>query len=173
MPSGSASARSRACRRTRMELFVARRGDGYDSGARRLAALRPRCRRDRKTGSGDAFRSIGPRPPCRALAGPRARPQGAAEAMPLFDRRRHPLRDNEPETKLPVMPLGRACHPRLPLARPVPQGASASPSCAQRLDRSAVTPNDAPAPRAGQQARLGRRARPRAAASRQGQCRSS
>ncbi len=36
----------------RMKSFVERRGDGYRFGARCLAALRPRCRRDRMPGAG-------------------------------------------------------------------------------------------------------------------------
>ena len=59
----------------------------------------------------DAFRSLGLDRrdalwAVRALDG-----KSAAEKLPLFDRPASGLRDNEPETKLPINAARPACHP--------------------------------------------------------------
>ena len=126
----------------RMEQFVRRRGGGYAFGARRLAALRARCRaRSSGLPQADAFRSHRPRPARRLVGGARARRgKSAAERLPLFDQPEIRLPDNEPETKLPAMPLGEhVIHDYRSLglslkAHPVS-------FLRQRLDRAGVTPN--------------------------------
>jgi error-prone DNA polymerase len=90
----------------RMEVFVSRRGDGYESV--RDVWLRSRLDVDEieKLAQADAFRSIGLDRRA-ALWQVRALDRkAAAETMPLFDRPGVRLSDNEPATKLPVMPLG-------------------------------------------------------------------
>ena len=62
--------------------------------------------RSRSSPQADAFRSLGLDRRAalwavRALDG-----KSAAERLPLFDQPEIRLRDNEPETRLPVMPLG-------------------------------------------------------------------
>ena len=124
----------------RMKAFVERRGDGYHSV--RDVWLRSgldvgeiEC-----LAQGDAFRSLGLGRrdalwAVRALDG-----KSAAEKLPLFDQPNIRLRDNEPETKLPIMPLGQhVIHDYRSLglslkAHPVS-------FLRQRLDRSGVTPN--------------------------------
>ena len=90
----------------RMEEFVARRGDGYESV--RDVWLRSGLDVDEieRLAQADAFRSLGLDRrealwAVRALDG-----KSAAERLPLFDRPKSRLRDNEPETRLPLMPLG-------------------------------------------------------------------
>ena len=124
----------------RMALFVERRGEGYRSV--RDVWLRSgldvgeiEC-----LAQGDAFRSLGLGRrdalwAVRALDG-----KSAAEKLPLFDQPDIRLRDNEPETKLPIMPLGQhVIHDYRSLglslkAHPVS-------FLRRRLDRSGVTPN--------------------------------
>ena len=67
--------------------------------------------------------------------------KSAAERLPLFDRPEHPPARQRAGNEAAAHAARRACHPRLPLARPFAQGASRLPSCAQRLDRVGVTPN--------------------------------
>ena len=90
----------------RIEQLVACRGDGYHSV--RDLWLRSGLNVDEieKLAEADAFRSIGLDRRAalwavRALDG-----RSAAEKLPLFDRPDLRLRDNEPETLLPVMPPG-------------------------------------------------------------------
>jgi error-prone DNA polymerase len=96
----------RGLSKDRMEAFVARRGDGYDSV--RDVWLRSGLDVDEieKLAQADAFRSIGLDRRA-ALWQVRALDRkAAAETMPLFDRPHIKLRDNEPATRLPVMPPG-------------------------------------------------------------------
>ncbi len=90
----------------RIEVFVARRGDGYATV--RDVWLRSGLDVDEieKLAQADAFRSIGLDRRA-ALWQVRALDRkAAAETMPLFDRPGVRLSDNEPATKLPVMPSG-------------------------------------------------------------------
>lgn len=90
----------------RMKVFVARRGEGYDSV--RDVWLRSGLDVDEieKLAQADAFRSIGLDRRA-ALWQVRALDRkAAAETMPLFDRPGIRLQDNEPATKLPLMPSG-------------------------------------------------------------------
>ena len=90
----------------RIEQFVARRGEGYESV--RDVWLRSGLDVDEieRLAEADAFRSLGLDRrealwAVRALDG-----KSAAERLPLFDRPKIRLRDHEPETRLPRMPLG-------------------------------------------------------------------
>ena len=90
----------------RMREFVARRGAGYDSV--RDVWLRSGLDVDEieRLAEADAFRSLGLDRrdalwAVRALDG-----KSATERLPLFDRPKMRLRDHEPETRLPRMPLG-------------------------------------------------------------------
>jgi error-prone DNA polymerase len=124
----------------RMEIFVARRGDGYDS----VRDVWMRSGLDvgemERLAEADAFRSIGVDRRAalwavRALDG-----KNAAEKLPLFDRPDIQLRDNEPETKLPTMPLGQhVIHDYRSLGLSL----KAHPVAflRQRLDRYGVMPN--------------------------------
>ena len=119
-----------------MDVFVTRRGDGYNSV--RDVWLRSGLDVDEieKLAQADAFRSIGLDRRA-ALWQVRALDRkSAAETMPLFDRPGMRLRDNEPETKLPIMPPANmsstttarsACRSRR----------TRSPSCAGGWNRSA------------------------------------
>ncbi|MER8829729.1 error-prone DNA polymerase [Mesorhizobium sp. M0938] len=124
----------------RMEVFVARRGDGYASV--RDVWLRSGLYVDEveKLAQADAFRSLGLDRrdalwAVRALDG-----RSAAETLPLFDRPAIRLRDLEPQTRLPTMPLGEhVVHDYRSLGLSL----KAHPLAflRQRLDRSGVTPN--------------------------------
>ena len=125
----------------RMAAFVERRGDGYES----VRDLWLRSGLDiqdiERLAEADAFRSIGLDRRA-ALWQVRALDRrSAAETMPLFDRPGIRLRDNEPETRLPVMPAGEhVIHDYRSLglslkAHPVS-------FLRPRLDRSGVTPNE-------------------------------
>ncbi|RWK54306.1 error-prone DNA polymerase [Mesorhizobium sp.] len=124
----------------RMEVFVARRGNGYASV--RDVWLRSGLYVDEieKLAQADAFRSLGLDRrdalwAVRALDG-----RGATETLPLFDRPAIRLRDLEPETRLPTMPLGEhVVHDYRSLGLSL----KAHPLAflRQRLDRSGVTPN--------------------------------
>jgi error-prone DNA polymerase len=90
----------------RMDLLVTRRGHGYDSV--RDVWLRSGLDVDEieKLAQADAFRSTGLDRRA-ALWQVRALDRKAAvETMPLFDRPGIRLTDNEPKTRLPVMPSG-------------------------------------------------------------------
>jgi error-prone DNA polymerase len=90
----------------RMEVLVARRGDGYRSVRDVWLRSGLDVGEIEKLAQADAFRSIGLDRrsalwEVRALDG-----RSAAEKLPLFDRPSLSLRELEPETKLPRMPLG-------------------------------------------------------------------
>jgi error-prone DNA polymerase len=91
----------------RMEDFVLRRGNGYDSV--RDVWLRSGLDTDEieRLAQADAFRSIGLDRRAALWAVRALDKKPAAERLPLFDRPALRLRDNEPETRLPVMPLGQ------------------------------------------------------------------
>jgi error-prone DNA polymerase len=124
-----------------MEAFVERRGAGYSS----VRDVWLRSGLDvgdiERLAQADAFRSIGLDRRAalwavRALDG-----RSAAEKLPLFDLPGPPLPDNEPETRLPVMPLGEhVIHDYRSLglslkAHPVS-------FLRRRLDRMGITPNE-------------------------------
>jgi error-prone DNA polymerase len=90
----------------RMKAFVARRGSGYDSV--RDVWLRSGLGPDEieKLAEADAFRSLGLDRRAALWAVRALEGKGAAGAPSLFDRPAAPLRDLEPETQLPAMPLG-------------------------------------------------------------------
>ncbi|MEO5324668.1 error-prone DNA polymerase [Mesorhizobium sp. CC13] len=124
----------------KMEAFVARRGQGYDS----VRAVWLRSGLDvgeiELLAQADAFRSIGLDRRAalwavRALDG-----RSAAEMLPLFDRPDVQLADNEPETQLPRMPLGEhVIHDYRSLGLSL----KAHPVAFLRhhLDRAGITPN--------------------------------
>ncbi|MER8518466.1 error-prone DNA polymerase [Mesorhizobium sp. M0145] len=124
----------------RMEAFVSRRGAGYASV--RDVWLRSGLNVDEieKLAQADAFRSLGLNRrdalwAVRALDG-----KSAAEKLPLFDQPAIRLRDLEPATRLPTMPLGEhVVHDYRSLGLSL----KAHPVAflRQRLDRSGVTPN--------------------------------
>ncbi|MER8399656.1 error-prone DNA polymerase [Mesorhizobium sp. M1348] len=124
----------------RMEAFVSRRGAGYASV--RDVWLRSGLNVDEieKLAQADAFRSLGLNRrdalwAVRALDG-----KSAAEKLPLFDQPAIRLRDLEPETRLPTMPLGEhVVHDYRSLGLSL----KAHPVAflRERLDRSGVTPN--------------------------------
>ncbi|CCV10551.1 error-prone DNA polymerase [Mesorhizobium sp. STM 4661] len=124
----------------RMDIFVSRRGEGYETV--RDVWLRSGLDVDEieKLAQADAFRSIGLDRRAalwavRALDG-----KSAAEMLPLFDQKNIRLRDLEPETKLPKMPLGEhVIHDYRSLGLSL----KAHPVAflRERLDRSGVTPN--------------------------------
>ena len=96
----------RGLSKDRMEVFVARRGDGYDSV--RDVWLRSGLDVDEieKLAHADAFRSLGLDRRAALWAAKALDGRSAAETLPLFDRPGQRLRDREPETRLPVMPPG-------------------------------------------------------------------
>ena len=124
----------------RMQEFVARRGEGYESV--RDVWLRSGLDVDEieRLAQADAFRSLGLDRrealwAVRALDG-----KSATERLPLFDRPNARLRDNEPETRLPRMPLGEhVIHDYRSLGLSL----KAHPLAflRERLDRIGVTPN--------------------------------
>jgi error-prone DNA polymerase len=125
----------------RMEVLVARRGEGYASVREVWLRSGLDVGEIEKLAQADAFRSIGLDRRA-ALWHVRALDhKSAAETMPLFDRPGIRLKDNEPATKLPVMPLGEhVIHDYRSLglslkAHPVT-------FLRARLDRSGVTSNE-------------------------------
>lgn len=124
----------------RMEAFVARRGAGYSSV--RDVWLRSGLDVDdiERLAQADAFRSLGLDRrealwAVRALDG-----KSAAERLPLFDQPAIRLRELEPETKLPTMPLGEhVIHDYRSLGLSL----KAHPVAflRERLDRAGVIPN--------------------------------
>ncbi|MGX5843206.1 error-prone DNA polymerase [Mesorhizobium sp. ArgA1] len=126
--------------RERMEAFVARRGSGYESV--RDVWLRSGLDVDdiERLAQADAFRSLGLDRrealwAVRALDG-----KSAAERLPLFDQPAIRLRELEPATKLPTMPLGEhVIHDYRALGLSL----KAHPVAflRERLDRAGVIPN--------------------------------
>jgi error-prone DNA polymerase len=124
----------------RMEKFIARRSSGYHS----VRDIWLRSGLDvgeiEMLAQADAFRSLGLGRrdalwAVRALDG-----KSAAERLPLFDRPEIHLRDNEPQTKLPLMPLGEhVVHDYRSLGLSL----KAHPVAflRRRLEASGVTPN--------------------------------
>jgi len=124
-----------------MQAFVERRGLGYETV--RDVWLRSGLNVEdiERLAQADAFRSIGLDRREALWAVHALDGKSAAEKLPLFDRPGPPLRDNEPETRLPVMPLGEhVIHDYRSLglslkAHPVS-------FLRKRLDRTGVTPNE-------------------------------
>ncbi|MDX8467780.1 error-prone DNA polymerase [Mesorhizobium sp. VK23B] len=124
----------------RMEAAVARRGDGYRS----VRDLWLRSGLDvgeiERLAEADAFRSLGLDRrsalwEVRALDG-----RSAAEKLPLFDQPSLSLRELEPETKLPKMPLGEhVVHDYRSLGLSLKQHPVAF--LRERLTRAGITPN--------------------------------
>ncbi|RUX93356.1 error-prone DNA polymerase [Mesorhizobium sp. M7D.F.Ca.US.004.01.2.1] len=124
----------------RMEAFVERRGSGYSTV--RDVWLRSGLDVDEieRLAQADAFRSLGLDRrealwAVRALDG-----KSAAERLPLFDQPAIHLRELEPETRLPKMPLGEhVIHDYRALGLSL----KAHPVAflRERLDRAGVTPN--------------------------------
>lgn len=124
----------------RMEAFFSRRGDGYAS----VHDVWLRSGLDvgdiEKLAQADAFRSIGLDRRAALWAVKALDGRNAAELLPLFERAPEKLRDLEPETRLPLMPLGEhVIHDYRSLglslkAHPVS-------FLRHRLDRVGVTPN--------------------------------
>ncbi|MDX8508520.1 error-prone DNA polymerase [Mesorhizobium captivum] len=124
----------------RMEAAVARRGEGYRS----VRDLWLRSGLDvgeiERLAQADAFRSLGLDRRAalwdvRALDG-----RSAAEKLPLFDRPALGLRELEPETKLPTMPLGEhVVHDYRSLGLSLKEHPVAF--LRERLDRAGITPN--------------------------------
>ncbi|MDX8501323.1 error-prone DNA polymerase [Mesorhizobium sp. VK4C] len=124
----------------RMEAAVARRGEGYRS----VRDLWLRSGLDvgeiERLAEADAFRSLGLDRrsalwDVRALDG-----RSAAEKLPLFDRPALGLRELEPETKLPTMPLGEhVVHDYRSLGLSLKEHPVAF--LRERLTRAGITPN--------------------------------
>ncbi|CDX26069.1 Error-prone DNA polymerase [Mesorhizobium sp. ORS 3324] len=124
----------------RLNAAVARRGDGYRS----VRDLWLRSGLDvgeiERLAEADAFRSLGLDRRAalwevRALDG-----RSAAEKLPLFDQPTLRLRDLEPETKLPKMPLGEhVVHDYRSLGLSLKEHPVAF--LRERLDRAGITPN--------------------------------
>ncbi|TGQ35044.1 MULTISPECIES: error-prone DNA polymerase [unclassified Mesorhizobium] len=124
----------------RMKLFVERRGSGY-------ATVRDVWLRSgldvgeiEKLALADAFRSLGLDRRAALWAVRALEGKSAAEKLPLFDQPAIRLRDLEPETKLPRMPLGEhVIHDYRALGLSL----KAHPVAflRQRLEKSGVTPN--------------------------------
>ncbi|MDQ6434137.1 error-prone DNA polymerase [Mesorhizobium sp. LHD-90] len=89
-----------------MDLLVKRRGDGYESVRDLWLRSGLPATVIERLAAADAFRSLGI-DRREALWAVRALDAGsAAERLPLFERPVLPLRETEPPTALPVMPLG-------------------------------------------------------------------
>ncbi|MBZ9861323.1 error-prone DNA polymerase [Mesorhizobium sp. CA12] len=124
----------------RMDIVVARRGDGYRSVRDVWLRSGLDVGEIERLAQADAFRSIGLDRRAalwevRALDG-----KSAAEKLPLFDRPSLGLRELEPETKLPKMPLGEhVVHDYRSLGLSLKEHPVAF--LRERLDRAGVTPN--------------------------------
>ncbi|BCG77415.1 error-prone DNA polymerase [Mesorhizobium sp. 113-3-3] len=124
----------------RMEQFVARRGSGYSTVRDVWLRSGLDVGEIERLAQADAFRSIGLDRRAalwevRALGA-----RSAAEKLPLFDQPALRLRELEPETKLPKMPLGEhVIHDYRSLGLSL----KAHPVAflRERLDRAGVTPN--------------------------------
>ncbi|MDX8462793.1 error-prone DNA polymerase [Mesorhizobium humile] len=124
----------------RMGAVVARRGDGYRSVRDVWLRSGLDVGEIERLAQADAFRSIGLDRRAalwevRALDG-----KSAAEKLPLFDQPSLNLRELEPETKLPKMPLGEhVVHDYRSLGLSLKEHPVAF--LRERLDRAGVTPN--------------------------------
>jgi len=124
----------------RMDMVVARRGDGYRSVRDVWLRSGLDVGEIEKLAQADAFRSIGLDRRAalwevRALDG-----RSAAEKLPLFDQPSLSLRELEPETKLPKMPLGEhVVHDYRSLGLSLKEHPVAF--LRERLDRAGITPN--------------------------------
>ncbi|TPJ22635.1 error-prone DNA polymerase [Mesorhizobium sp. B2-7-2] len=124
----------------RMDIVVARRGDGYRSVRDVWLRSGLDVGEIERLAEADAFRSIGLDRRAalwevRALDG-----KSAAEKLPLFDQPSLRLRELEPETKLPKMPLGEhVVHDYRSLGLSLKEHPVAF--LRERLDRAGVTPN--------------------------------
>ncbi|MER9654373.1 error-prone DNA polymerase [Mesorhizobium sp. M0152] len=124
----------------RMGLFVERRGSGYESVRDVWLRSGLDVGEIERLAQADAFRSLGLDRrealwAVRALDG-----KSAAEKLPLFDQPALRLRELEPETRLPKMPLGEhVIHDYRSLGLSL----KAHPVAflRERLDRAGVTPN--------------------------------
>ncbi|MDX8539762.1 error-prone DNA polymerase [Mesorhizobium abyssinicae] len=124
----------------RMTLFVERRGAGYETVRDVWLRSGLDVGEIERLAEADAFRSIGLDRRAalwavRALDG-----KSAAEKLPLFDQPTVRLRELEPETRLPTMPLGEhVIHDYRSLGLSL----KAHPVAflRERLDRAGVTPN--------------------------------
>ncbi|QND67834.1 error-prone DNA polymerase [Mesorhizobium loti] len=124
----------------RMEAFVERRGSGYSTVRDVWLRSGLDVGEIERLAQADAFRSLGLDRrealwAVRALDG-----KSAAERLPLFDQPALRLRELEPETKLPKMPLGEhVIHDYRSLGLSL----KAHPVAflRERLDRAGVTPN--------------------------------
>ncbi|MDW6021986.1 error-prone DNA polymerase [Mesorhizobium sp. BAC0120] len=124
----------------RMKEFVERRGDGYESV--RDVWLRSGLDIDEieRLAQADAFRSIGLSRRSALWAVKALDGKNAAESLPLFDQPKSRLRDHEPRTELPIMPLGEHVihdYRSLGLSLKAHPIAFLRP----RLDRIGITPN--------------------------------
>jgi error-prone DNA polymerase len=123
-----------------MEILVKNRGSGYASV--RDVWLRSGLRVDamERLAQADAFRSIGLDRRAALWAVRALNGKSAAESLPLFDQPDIRLRDNEPATKLPVMPLGEHV---LHDYRSLGLSLKAHPLSFLRdkLDKAGITPN--------------------------------
>ncbi len=124
----------------RIATFVNQRGDGYESVRDVWLRSGLNVGEIESLAEADAFRSIGLDRrqalwAVRALDG-----RSAAEKLPLFDRPDIRLRDNEPETRLPIMPLGQhVIHDYKSLGLSLK--AHPLSFLRERLDRAGITPN--------------------------------
>jgi error-prone DNA polymerase len=124
----------------RMDIVVGQRGEGYRSVRDVWLRSGLDVGEIEKLAQADAFRSIGLDRRAalwevRALDG-----RSAAEKLPLFDQPSLSLRELEPETKLPKMPLGEhVVHDYRSLGLSLKEHPVAF--LRERLDRAGVTPN--------------------------------
>ncbi|AZO60498.1 DNA polymerase III subunit alpha [Mesorhizobium sp. M1A.F.Ca.IN.020.30.1.1] len=124
----------------RMAAAVARRGDGYRSVRDVWLRSGLDVGEIERLAQADAFRSLGLDRRAalwevRALDG-----RSAAEKLPLFDQPTLRLRELEPETKLPKMPLGEhVVHDYRSLGLSLKEHPVAF--LRERLDRAGITPN--------------------------------
>ncbi|TPI39607.1 DNA polymerase III subunit alpha [Mesorhizobium sp. B2-9-1] len=124
----------------RMDIAIVRRGDGYRSVRDVWLRSGLDVGEIERLAEADAFRSIGLDRRAalwevRALDG-----KSAAEKLPLFDQPSLRLRELEPETRLPKMPLGEhVVHDYRSLGLSLKEHPVAF--LRERLDRAGVTPN--------------------------------
>ncbi len=125
-----------------MEVLANRRGGGYESVRDLWLRTGLPAAVIERLAAADAFRSIG-LDRRQALWAVRALDAGsAAERLPLFERPALRLRDTEPETRLPVMPLGEhVIHDYRTLALSLK--AHPMSFLRERLDAADVLPNAA------------------------------